>query len=68
MIELSKRLIYESCSLARVPHLKEDMATVRLHQFLQYRDKNPSTVCMNKVTPKFIQLVCLICTEGHTIK
>lgn len=27
MIELSKRLIYEPCSLTRVPHLKEDVAT-----------------------------------------
>lgn len=40
MIELSKRLIYEPCSLTRVHHLEEDVATVHLYQFLQYGDKH----------------------------
>lgn len=40
MIELSKKLIYEPCSLTRGHHLKEDVATVHLYQFLQYREKH----------------------------
>lgn len=68
MIELSKRLIYEPYSLTRMHYLKEDVATVHLYQFLQYRDKHSLTAWANKVMRVYIWLVCLICAKGCTIK
>lgn len=69
MAELSKRLIYEPCSLTRGHHLKGGLTAIHLYQFLQYRDQYSQTApCACSHVHAYLARWLGLYREGHAIK